>query len=898
MELEKRLGEVAKADAAGQMDQAALALRQQEGLRSAAIGDDPSSPAAGGDAPEPEPGGSSAGSGALDAGMVIGPPERRVRLLHDLSGKQRIWLTRIAAPGAPQSDGDAADDFRAIKIFLPVSHGAREAGRDERALRADSLGLRAYLTKARARVAVAAKLEHPAIARTYGWRHGADGWPFAEMEYINHHAHSLAQLLRQQPHGCSWAAVLTWLRPVADALDYARLEQRLAHQHLDADTVFVTGQDSIKVLGFGLATEIREPRSILFSAGSSPGGSAGDGAGETGAAETVFRRDVFALALLIYQLLAGRSAYEAQAQASGVMPRPPELIDDAWRVLRRGLAYPSELCPIDAGRFLSDLKAAQQSSPGAQRSHRPPLERFWVPAAGLSLVLMVGGYWLATRVNPSPEADSPAPTEEPAAGTQSSPEEQAPEATANSPALARQAEREADLRAFESAKRVDAVAAYRLYLQRCPRCDYGREAQAAIHRLENQEKISLLQAEFATLVQAVEREGREERGDEALARLDALAELTPDDPLIATGRRRIALAWVAQGQTGIKQPNLAEARKWLKKAQAVQADLPEVITLAQALAHAEVAERTRQADTEVFAAARRANTRRAYWAYLDRCTASCGYRAEAEAALIRLAPTNPVLRDRLQDGSQGPEMVVIPAGEFLMGSPPQEKGRYADTEAQHLVRFDQPFAIGKYEVMFHEYDRFAAATKRTLPSDNQWGRNRFPVINVSWQDAMAYAEWLSQQTGARYRLPTEAEWEYAARARTTTSRYWGDNPDQGCAYANAADLDGKQLFVGWTAMQCRDGYIYTAPTGSYRSNDFGLYDMAGNVLEWTCSLYDKNSENAPAQSCETMTGEREFVIRGGSWNDDPRDVRSADRHRSPPDYRSFFLGFRLVRELP
>jgi formylglycine-generating enzyme required for sulfatase activity len=896
MELEKRLGEVAKADAAGQLDEAGSAQRQQEWLRSAAMGEDPSL-LAGGDAPETGPGSDSAGPEALAAGMLIGPPERRLRLLHDLSGKQRIWLARITSPVA-RDDGDTADDFRAIKIFLPVSHGAREAGRDERALRTDSLGLRAYLTKARARVAIAAKLEHPAIARIYGWRYGADSWPFAEMEYIDHHAHSLAQLLRQQPQGLSWDVVLKWLRPVADALDYARLEQRLAHQHLDADTVFITDQDAVKVLGFGLATEIREPRSILFSGGSSAGGAGAEGSGEAGSAETVFRRDVFALALLIYQLLAGHSAYEAQGQASGPMPRPPGLTDDAWRVLRRGLAYPSELCPIDAGRFLNDLQAVQQSSVGIQRSRRSLLEQHWAPAVGLSLIVIIGGYWLATRVSMPPDANSPALTEEAGGAAQSSPGGQAPGTMVNSPALAQQAEREADRRAFEAAKRMDAVAAYRLYVQRCPRCDYGQEAHAAIRRLERQEKISTLQAEFATLAQAVEREGREDRGDAALARLNALMELTPNDPFIATGRRRIALVWATQGQTSLKQPNLAEARKWLKKAQSVQADLPEVATLAQALAQAEVTERNRLADTDEFAIARRANTRRAYWTYLDQCAAGCDYRAEAEAALIRLAPTHPILRDRLNDGSQGSEMVVIPAGEFLMGSPPQEKGRYADNEAQHPVRFAQPFAIGKYEVMFHEYDRFAKATGRILPDDKQWGRNRFPVINVSWQDAVAYAEWLSQQTGARYRLPTEAEWEYAARARTTTSRYWGDDPDQGCAYANAADLDGKQLFVGWTEMKCHDGQIYTAPTGSYRSNDFGLHDMAGNVLEWTCSRYDKNSENAPAQSCEALAGEREFVVRGGSWNDEPRNVRSADRHRSPPDFRDYYLGFRLVRELP
>ncbi|MCB1794324.1 MAG: formylglycine-generating enzyme family protein, partial [Candidatus Competibacteraceae bacterium] len=146
-------------------------------------------------------------------------------------------------------------------------------------------------------------------------------------------------------------------------------------------------------------------------------------------------------------------------------------------------------------------------------------------------------------------------------------------------------------------------------------------------------------------------------------------------------------------------------------------------------------------------------------------------------------------------------------------------------------------------------------------------------------------------------LPTETEWEYAARAKTRTSRYWGDDPDRGCAYANAADLDGKRVFVGWTVMQCHDGEVYTASVGSYRNNDFGLHDMAGNVLEWTCSLYDENPQ-APIQSCEAPVAGRQFVVRGGSWNDEPRNVRSAERHRNDPDFRDYFLGFRLVRELP
>jgi formylglycine-generating enzyme required for sulfatase activity len=318
--------------------------------------------------------------------------------------------------------------------------------------------------------------------------------------------------------------------------------------------------------------------------------------------------------------------------------------------------------------------------------------------------------------------------------------------------------------------------------------------------------------------------------------------------------------------------------------------------LTQALEQAETEGRIRQLDAEAFAVARRANSRRAYWTYLERCALGCGHRAEAEAALARLAPARRVLRDRLTDGSQGPEMVVVPAGGFLMGSPPQEKGRYSD-EASHPARIEKPFAMGKHEVTFDEYDRFATATGRTLPGDQGWGRGRRPVVNVAWRDAVAYADWLSKQAGARYRLPTETEWEYAARAGSATSRYWGDDPNQGCAYANAADLDGKRVFVGWTVMKCRDGQVYTAPVGSYRDNDFGLYDVLGNVLEWTCSLYDKEGQGS-AQRCEEPFGERQFVVRGGSWNDEPRNVRSADRHRNRPEFQDYFLGFRLVRELP
>lgn len=904
MENETRLEELAEAHAADRPDEAESARRQEELPRAAEATDDPGS-AAGDFAADAEEWAASEvdrliedpGMTVLESGMVIGPLDRRVRLLHDLGDGGRIWLVVAVAPDTEHARG-IADEFRAIKLFLPTRQppGSRESERDERSQRADLIGWRAYLTKVRARVEQAAKLHHPHIAGVYGWRHGPDGWPFAEMEYVDcQRSQSLAQLLREQgQNGLPWDAVLKWLRPVATALDYARQEHRLAHQHLDADAIFLTGQGTVKLLGFGLATEVREPRSVLFGSGDAARETTVEGSPDLVPAETAFRRDVFALALLAYQMLMGQSAYEAKSRVANTMLRPPGLTDEAWRVLRRGLAYPSELCPTDAGELMNALEAAQRSTEDTGRNHFS--KRNWASVMGLGLLVALGIYWLAERSAQETGSDRSTRADIRAGARPGSLQgsEESPDGELT--VLLQEAEREADLRAFESAKRMDTLVAYQLYLQRCPRCGYRQEARSAMQNLQTEEKINKLKTDFETLARAMERENRDDRGDEALNRLSALALLVPGDPFVAAGRRRIALDWIARTRASINKGDLVGARQGLKKAGSIQPELPELANLAAALQQAEAAERAREADADEFATARRANTRKAYWSYLEHCAATCNYRAEAEATLARLAPTNPVMRDRLSDGSQGPEMVAVPASSFLMGSPPHEKGRYND-EQQHPARIAKPFAIGKYEVMFYEYDRFAVATGKTLPDDQGWGRGRRPVINVSWLDAEAYVAWLSQQTGYRYRLPTETEWEYAARAGTTASRYWGDDPNQGCPYANAADLDGKKVFVGWTAAECHDGHVYTAPAGSYRDNDYGLYDVLGNVLEWTCSLYAQDYR-APAQDCEGPVADRQFVVRGGSWNDGPRNVRSAERLRNQPDFRDYFLGFRVVRELP
>ena len=169
-----------------------------------------------------------------------------------------------------------------------------------------------------------------------------------------------------------------------------------------------------------------------------------------------------------------------------------------------------------------------------------------------------------------------------------------------------------------------------------------------------------------------------------------------------------------------------------------------------------------------------------------------------------------------------------------------------------------------------------------------------PVVCVSHEEAEAYAKWLSEKTGARYRLPTEAEWEYAARGGTETSRHWGDDPSGACEYANVADLTAKEKYSDWTIHACRDGYAHTSPVGAYRSNGYGLHDMLGNVWEWTCSEYDEGYGGAEQRCASGSAGRR--VLRGGSWVNFPGRVRSADRYGGDTGDRNGDLGFRLVQD--
>ena len=273
-----------------------------------------------------------------------------------------------------------------------------------------------------------------------------------------------------------------------------------------------------------------------------------------------------------------------------------------------------------------------------------------------------------------------------------------------------------------------------------------------------------------------------------------------------------------------------------------------------------------------------------------------------------------------RDCTDCPEMVVVPAGRFVMGSPDSEHGRYDNEGPRHDVIIAKPFALGKYSVTVGEFRRFAAATGRKQDGecdvdanfDANWKARdgygwwnpgfkqteRDPVVCVNWHDAVAYAAWLSAETGEVYRLPTEAEWEFAARAGTDTAYYWGSSSAAQCDYANGADRTTGIKYRKWRDVaDCKDGYVSTAPVGSFKPNAFGLYDMLGNAWQIMQDCFTDDYYRAPSDGSVWKTGEcEEHIIRGGSWGSNPGLMRSALRGGSPYGWYNY-SGFRLAKSL-
>ena len=261
----------------------------------------------------------------------------------------------------------------------------------------------------------------------------------------------------------------------------------------------------------------------------------------------------------------------------------------------------------------------------------------------------------------------------------------------------------------------------------------------------------------------------------------------------------------------------------------------------------------------------------------------------------------------------------VPAGEFVVGSPVSEKERYTN-ETPHLVRITKSFWLGATHVTVGQFAEFARASgfKTTAEKEgwaygawnqreNKWNKldggswknpgfpqtENHPVVCVNWHDAAAFCDWLSAKENRKYRLPTEAEWEFACRAGTATAYPWGDNPDDGQGWANCSDATAKNEFTLFPAFIWSDGFLHTSPVATFRPNAWGLYDMIGNALEWCGDWFGDYPPGVSIDPQGASAG-AERVLRGGAFVYGPQRCRCAFRGRNSPEFQNFCVGFRVL----
>ena len=279
-------------------------------------------------------------------------------------------------------------------------------------------------------------------------------------------------------------------------------------------------------------------------------------------------------------------------------------------------------------------------------------------------------------------------------------------------------------------------------------------------------------------------------------------------------------------------------------------------------------------------------------------TRSLGSVSAPPTASTAVMTTDAAPRKKLErwiESLNGMNFVRVQAGCFSMGSPSDERGRF-NSEKPHQVCVD-PFWMATQEVTNAQYRLFDPDHSSRDHEGLSLDEPDQPVVFVTWAQATKYAKWLSEKTGHTFRLPTEAEWEYAARAGSSTARFWGEKSKDACIYANVQDEVASTTFDWhWPNHQCTDGYAVSSPVGQFQPNAFGLFDMLGNVWEWTCSPWSEEYDGSEKRCESKVWGPSSRAVRGGSWVNVPRNVRSAFRQGRPPAISKLEIGFRLVRE--
>jgi formylglycine-generating enzyme required for sulfatase activity len=712
----------------------------------------------------------------LMVGQEIGPHNRRYRLerLIGMGGMGQVWQATDLATHAELGHSAVV----ALKILPPQLTQSP----------AHAKLLIEEATQAR-------RLAHDNIVRVYEWAQDpATSSYFIIMECLE--GQDLDAWLAE--HGTATPAqVEQMLRPVAEALQYAWDKHRLVHRDLKPGNVFLTKAGEIKLLDFGIASRARSTGTDLGLA-TPNAGTAGYRAPEAGTSQGAPRPqvDVYAVAVMIYQLLEGRLPFD-QHTALLEPAKPAALNAQQWEVLKRGFANRAGERPESVAELLDALK--QAAEPSAEE------------------------------------------------------------------AAQREAARKAERAAAEQQE---------------------REARAV----------------------------REQRArSDAIARAEEEEQKRQKEVELAARRKAEALA---AAQEKARQDQLRREQEKQRKAQAEQEAKERKERLRQQLIARRDADalKARQAEEEYQRKMAQLKAEAAYRAEQERHRKEQAARKAAELAALLPTASSPVadaegvLRDRFADGSGlGPDLVLIPTGRFQMGSSEHEHKIAIKAGAQktwldrelpaHWVGIEQSFALGRYPVTVGEWRAFVKATGWQSKMDVDWQQpgfaqdERHPVVCVSWHDAQLYLQWLSEKTGQEYRLPSEAEWEYACRAGSHTAFSFGDEitPEH-------ANYDGHFTYNDGPKGSSHGG---TTRVGSYQPNPWGLFDMHGNVWEWTQDTVHDNYLGAPIDGSAWEQGgdKARRILRGGAWLYQPRYLRSALRNGYSALLANDVVGFRVARKL-
>lgn len=768
----------------------------------------------------------------------------------------------------------------ALKEYLPSGHVTRRDDGtlkpvNESSARTFAVGLEQFLAEAR----VVAALDHPNVVKVLRYFE-ANGTAYFLMPYYQ--GQPLHHLLESEGT-LSPNEARDLLLPLMEALEYIHA-QGIIHQDIKPANIYMTDSSGPILLDFGVAAahggESQDQPKL---------GSAGYAAPEQSDSDGRIGpwTDIYAVAATLYRCITGtipapsperRTAIEGGAE-DPLKPFAKTAASNQYGGIGDALGLGLNINPQDRPRDVSQWKKSFKSidwrrsviSDGAAESY-PKEGREWLPRTLLGafiLVMAAIGIFLLTEKSPDDQIQLPdfgATKPSSPAARQPGAEEPTPEETTR----------------WQAALQADTIGAYRRFISDYPKSVYRNQAETQLEILD-------------------EKAWQELAAEDSVAAYEDYLELFPDG--LHQAEAMVRIDEIKQEEARRERERL-ELEKQEQQAWETASNTRTIASFDLYIAewpsglHIEEAKRIRRIlkdqanDNQAFEAALRLNTKDAFQAYIDAFPQG----VNVATALQHLDDLDLRPGKSFKDCDVCPRMMVVPAGTFWQGADDSSTLSLSMEKPRRQVTINEPFAVGLYEITLAEWDAcFNEKGCTSMAGDNGWGRGQRPVIMVSWNDAQEYVRWISEKTGQSYRLPSESEWEYVARAGEE-SEWPGGDPALACQYGNIA---GTETGFKWQHGHCGDKLaVGTAPAGSFRANSFGLYDTIGNVSEWTSDCMNLSYIDAPVDGSAWGRGIcSSHITRGGSWITGSKEIRLPARFNLKNGDSNDFTGFRVARTI-